>query len=122
REIHGNLADYLVHVVQRAKRIRSIVASRNSVKDSDLRFFLALLLNLPSRTWIFRLIEERFPEETPQDLCLRWLQRIGDEEKLSNAFFELAQKAQLGLDRFGARLRAALPFESKDARNEAILR
>ena len=121
REVHGHLADHLVQMVKSRKRTASIVAARNSVKDPDLRFFLALLLNLPSRTWVYQLTQERFPRDLPELLCRQWLQRLRDEESLSNAFFELAKKAQLGADTFGARLKAALPFERGDPRTEMIL-
>jgi hypothetical protein len=122
REVHGQLADHLVHIVKRAKREASIIASRNSVKDPELRFFLALLLNLPSRTWIYRLIQGSFPGYSPELLCCQWLKRLRDEESMSSAFFELAKKTKLGQDRFGARLGSAIPFEREDPRTEAILR
>jgi hypothetical protein len=121
RNVHGHLAEHLVQIVKSAKRTASLVAARNSVKDPELRFFLALLLNLPSRAWMYRLIKESFPRELPEILCRRWLQRLRDEESLSNAFFELAKKVNLGADAFGARLKAAVPFEREDPRTEAIL-
>ena len=124
REVHGHLAEHLVQMVKSRKRQASIVAARNSVKDPDLRFFLALLLNLPSRTWVYQLIQERFPRDLPEILCRQWLQRLRDEASLSNetAFFELVNKVHLGVDTFGLRLKAALPFERGDPRTEVILR
>jgi hypothetical protein len=123
REVHGHLAEHLVQMVKSSKRRASIVAARNSVKDPDLRFFLALLLNLPSRRWVHQLIQESFPQDLPEILCGQWLQRLRDEASLSNetAFFELVKKVNLGLDTFGLRLKAALPFERGDPRTEVIL-
>ena len=96
----------------------SILAACNSLKDPDLRFFLGLLLNLPSRTWVYQLIQENFPRDLPEILCRQWLQRLRDEASLSNetAFFELVNKVHLGVDTFGLRLKAALPFERGDPR------
>lgn len=92
------------------------------MKDPELRFFLALLLNLPSRTWIYRVIERTFPGSAPETLFYKWLKRLRDQESLSNAFFELAKKANVGGDILGARLKAAVQFGLEDPRTEVILR
>ena len=121
-EVHGHLAEHLAQQVKSAKRKESIILARNEIKDPELRFFLAMLLNLPTRTWIYRLIREEFPEKSPEGLCCQWLKRLRDQERLSSAFIELAKKANLGTDIFRARLNAAVPFERSDPRSEAFLR
>jgi len=121
-DVHGQLAGHLTPWVRSKKRETSLVLARKEVKDSELRFFLALLLNLPSRTWIYRLIREKFPESSAEDLCCQWLKRLREQERLSSAFIELAKKANLGSDLFRARLNAAVPFERSDPRSEAFLR
>ena len=122
REVHGDLAEHLAQMVKSEKRRTSLMSARNGVKDPDLRFFLALLLNLPSRPWIDRIIRERFPGTPPEILCCQWLGRLRDEEDLSRVFIELARKANVGRDLFQARLKAAVPFEPADSRREAIFR
>jgi hypothetical protein len=122
REVHGHLSEHLAQMVKSEKRRTSLISARNGVTDPNLRFFLALLLNLPSRPWIHRFIQENFPETSPEILCCQWLGRLRDEESLSRVFIELAKKANVGRDRFQARLKAAVPFEPADARREAIFR
>lgn len=121
REAHGPLAEHLEQMVRSRKRTASLVHARQSVKDPELRFFLALLLNLPSRTWIYRVIQENHSGTSPEILCCQWLMRLADEESLSNAFFELAQKAKLGGDILGARLKAAISCGRVDTRAQTIL-
>ena len=121
QDVHGHLAEHLAQWVKSAKRRESLTLARKEVKDPELRFFLALLLNLPSRTWIYRLIRDKFPENSPEELCFQWLQRLRAQERLSNAFIELAKKANLGADLFPARLNAAVPFERSDPRSDAFL-
>lgn len=122
REIHGDLTQYLEHSVRSRNRESSIIATRNSVEDPDLRFFLALLLNVPSREWIDRLVEDQYPAERPESLYCQWLKRLSDEESLATAFRNLAEEAQLGRYRFCARLGRAFPFENEDPRIDQILR
>jgi hypothetical protein len=122
REVHGHLSEHLAQMVKSEKRRTSLISARNGVTDPNLRFFLALLLNLPSRAWIHRFVQESFPGTSPEILCCQWLGRLRDEESLSRAFIELAKKANVGRDRFQARLKAAVPFEPADARREAIFR
>ena len=120
--IYGRLVQHLEQQIKAAKRRESIILVRNDIKDPDLRFFLALLLNLPSCTWLYRFIGEIFPENVPEDLCCQWLKRLRDQERLSGAFIELAKKANLTTDLFRTRLNAAIPFERGDPRSEAFLR
>lgn len=122
-ERHGELADNLIEVLHTAKRESSVASARGVVVDSDLRFFLALLLNGLSRAQIQRLLSDRFPEQDPDSLCVHWLAQLskfGNESK-QNAIFNLQERAGLARYRFPSRLAAALPFDPEDFRTEALL-
>jgi hypothetical protein len=119
---HGEHAEHLETLIQSSKRKSSIIASRNSIKDSDLRFFLALLLNTPSRDWMLRLIRDRYPDQRAEEFCLRSLKQLREAESLTAAFYELASKAKLGQDRLGARLGAAIEYKTDDPRTDEVLR
>jgi len=82
---HGSLVGQLTPCLQEQEREIKIVARREKVHDPVYRFFLALLLNVPDRPSIYRLIRERFPDGDPEQLVLRWMQ-------------EMAEKKLLGLD------------------------
>jgi hypothetical protein len=77
------------------KMLRSMVASeverevvhlRRLVHEPSHRFFLALLLNLPGRNQIYKLIGERFPSADPGSLALRWLGEIFRESRMGLRF------------------------------------
>jgi len=51
------------------------------VHDPVHRFFLALLLNVPSREELFRLIAQRFSGEDPRSLAIKWLGEIFEKEQ-----------------------------------------
>lgn len=107
---------------QEVKRSRSLIATRDTVTDPDLRFFIALLLNTPSREWIYKLCAARYPGQDPEAFCVEALDRLRGREQLANAFSDLVQKAKLGQYRFGARLGNAIQFEQGDARVTEMLK
>jgi len=63
-------------------RINRILGLRSVVHDATHRFFLALLLNIPAREEIYKLISTRYRSEDPQALCLRWLGEIFSEQRV----------------------------------------
>jgi hypothetical protein len=122
RDRHGDLSDHFESLVAVMERERSIVNARRSVRDPELRFFLALILNVPSRAELLRLVEQRFPNEDPHTLCRRWLAKLSDKSGLARAFQELASKAQLSRDyQLTRRLGAALSFAKDDPRTKFLL-
>jgi hypothetical protein len=54
-----------------------IVRRRNFITATELRFFLALLLNVPDRDQIARLVRDRFPDADPTDKILDWIAELG---------------------------------------------
>jgi len=78
---HGAKARPLLPVLEEIVRRDAIVAMRAMVTDPDLRFFLALLLNIPDRKQILEMIADRYkgaPLDTIQQWVLELLQQ--DEE------------------------------------------
>jgi hypothetical protein len=73
---HGPLADYVRPTLEGINRRDAIVAMRSSVADVEHRFFLALLLNVPERETILRLVAQRFPGP-PIQTILRWCGELG---------------------------------------------
>jgi hypothetical protein len=88
RRRHGAVVDELARAVREGVRRRAIHRLRREVKDPDLRFFLALLQNLPDRDAIYRLVAERLGGADPRAAVLRW---IG----------ELSGTARIGVDTSG---------------------
>jgi hypothetical protein len=78
---HGAKARPLLPTLEEIVRRDAIVAMRAMVTDPDLRFFLALLLNIPDRKQILEMIADRYkgaPLDTIQQWALELLQQ--DEE------------------------------------------
>lgn len=73
---HGEVADLLIPTFEEQWRQKDIIRRRGEVKDEDHRFFLALLLNVPDRANILKLITERFPTPDPVDLIADWIKEL----------------------------------------------
>ena len=76
RARHGELADRLLPVLEEKWRQNEIARRRDQIKGEDHRFFLALLLNVPERTTILRLVKERFPDRDAIDLVVSWVSEL----------------------------------------------
>jgi hypothetical protein len=72
KERHGERADILPKVFAHKDKIDEIIKRRNFVKNSEHRFFLALLMNVEGKEEIFSLVKQRFPDAEPLDKILDW--------------------------------------------------
>jgi hypothetical protein len=73
RDTHGDLADCLLPVIEEQNRVNDIVRRRQFITTPEHRFFLALLLNVPSRVKLQELVKERFPDKDALDTVLDWV-------------------------------------------------
>jgi len=71
----GAPADAFRPTLEASGRIASIATLRNDVVDVDHRFFLALLMNLPSRAAILDQVAARVPGD-PAATAVRWLREL----------------------------------------------
>jgi len=76
RNKHGRLADLLPPVFEEGWRQAEITRRRTEIKGQDHRFFLALLLNVPDRATVLRLVKEKFPETDAVDLIVSWVREL----------------------------------------------
>ncbi len=74
---HGALAGFVMPTLEDIVRRDRIVGFRSTIADVEHRFFLALLLNVPTRADIIRLVENRYPGKA-QATILRWAEELGD--------------------------------------------
>ena len=122
RAAHGDIVDLLAPVLEQMQSRTLVARTRSSVRDHDLRLFLALLMNLPSREWLFKLLQTQFPDRPAPDFCVDALSRLGEAESMTAQFMELASKAKMGSNRFSARLGHALPEGVSADERQSILR
>jgi hypothetical protein len=77
RSVHGELTDKVLPVLEEYERQMSIVHRRGTITKDAHRFFLALLLNVSSRTKILELVGQRYPEQEPVETILDWVEELG---------------------------------------------
>lgn len=83
RAVHGDLVAYIVAALAEQDIRTRIVAHRTRVRDPELRFFLALLLNVPTGPAIHRLVATRYPERGPTtNIIAGWLAQLADVQAL----------------------------------------
>ncbi len=72
---HGRLAEFVAPTLDEIIRRDTLVEFRGAVTEVEHRFFLALLLNVPSRGVILSLVAQRFPG-APIDTIMRWVEEL----------------------------------------------
>ena len=76
RKKHGRLIDYLLPVLAETQRQSDLLRRRQFITSNEHRFFLALLLNVPSARKILELVRARFPEDDPIERVLDWVMEL----------------------------------------------
>ena len=71
----AELAEHLLASFEDSARRFSITTRRRLIQDPELRFFMALLLNLPTREKIVSLIEARY-HQPPIELIMSWIEAL----------------------------------------------
>jgi hypothetical protein len=75
------LVGHILPCLKEGTRVSRLASLRASVHDTTHRFFLALLLNVPHREEMYRLVTQRFPASDPKALVVQWLGEIFGEER-----------------------------------------
>ena len=73
---HGALAAGVAATLQEDVRRSVIKSLRSTIIEPEHRFFLALLMNAPTRDDLFSLVKQRFPKEAPVAVVLRWVEEL----------------------------------------------
>jgi hypothetical protein len=73
-----HVIDSMELAVKEEARVRKLNRLRSVIHDADLRFFLALLLNVPKRETLLALVAERFGTADPESLVVDWVRQMSD--------------------------------------------
>lgn len=73
---HGALAAGVAATLKEDVRRTVIKSMRSSIIEPEHRFFLALLMNAPTRDDLLALVAQRFPDEAPAATVLRWVEEL----------------------------------------------
>jgi len=111
RAHHGDVADRLVEALQSMRIESNLVDARRHTRDPELRFFLALLLNVPDGAEIYRLVAQRYPDRDPRESCAAWIARLASPDTMLDALVREGALARTRRDTRGlvARLSGLLP-------------
>ena len=102
---HGSIAAGVAATLKEDAR-RSIIKSlRGTVIEPEHRFFLALLMNAPTRDDLLALVAQRFRDEDPVAIVLRWVEELTEASDAGVAILdasfpqtlEVESEAQPGL-------------------------
>ena len=75
--VHGELTDLVLPVLEEHERQMSIIQRRGTITKDAHRFFLALVLNISSREKILELVKQRCPDQDPVETILDWVEELG---------------------------------------------
>jgi hypothetical protein len=123
RDRHGDLVDALAESLRVQRKLETLGNCRQDLKDPDLRFLLALLMNANDREVLLRLLHQRHPGADPVHTCAALLARLSTSKgemtrKLAQALGEAKSHALL----LGSRLGVALPDQASPEDAEQLYR
>jgi len=75
---HGKIAAGVAATLKEDVRRTVIKSWRSTIVEPEHRFFLALLMNAPTRADLLALVAQRFPKEKPFAVVLRWIEELTD--------------------------------------------
>src|SRR5258706_2082727 len=85
---HGSIAAGVAATLKEDAR-RSIIKSlRGTVIEPEHRFFLALLMNAPTRDDLLALMAQRFRDEDPIAIVLRWVEELTEVSEAGVAILD----------------------------------
>lgn len=95
----------MLAVLEESDKRRQAVARRDAASDDELRFFWALLINVPDRKAILDLVKQRYPNEAVSAVVKRCLEKAGFDPPA----IALAEALMAGCrnEELAARMRAA---------------
>jgi hypothetical protein len=73
---HGRLASGVGATLHEEVRRNGIKAMRGLILEPEHRFFLALLMNAPTRADLLALVAQRFSKPAPIEIVMRWAQEL----------------------------------------------
>lgn len=85
RTAHGDLVDLIAPVLEEENRQNNLTSRRAQITGEDHRFFLALLLNVQSRTHVLELVKHRVPDRDPVDTITDWVEELSSIRVLGSS-------------------------------------
>ncbi len=87
---HGDLAKGVPGTLAECLRRETLTGMRHHISDPDHRFFLALLMNVPTREDIFAFISKRVPDQPPIATILEWAEEMIEPDDFGISLLDAA--------------------------------
>lgn len=113
---HGELAKGVPSTLAECRRRQVITQMRGYIEDPHHRFFLALLMNVPTRADVFALISGRFPDQSPTATILDWAEELIEPTDFGLAILDAAfpESLDVPIQNQGEMLTSALKHALED--------
>jgi len=85
---HGALAAGVLATLEECVRRDVIKGMRGMITEPEHRFFLALLMNVPTRADLLALVAQRFPKKSPAETVLRWAAELTELSEFGIAILD----------------------------------
>ena len=95
---HGSPAAGIPLTLEECVRRDLIAGLRGRITAPEHRFFLALLLNVPTKTDLLALVAQRFPGEPPVETVLRWIEELVEQTDFGIAILDACFPEDLDVD------------------------
>jgi hypothetical protein len=99
RKKHGPLAAGVAATLHEEVRRNNIKAMRGSILEPEHRFFLALLMNAPTRADLLKLVASRYPKQQPAAVVLRWAGELMEATDEAVTILDAVFPESLGIER-----------------------
>jgi hypothetical protein len=76
---YGEIVDEILRALNEVSRRRGLHLLRRQIRQPEGRLFLALLQNLPNRDAILQILQEQYPEITPQATLQRLVTQFAEQ-------------------------------------------
>lgn len=122
---HGRLAVAVGASLEEDARRGAIKGMRSAVVEPEHRFFLALLMNAPTRADLLALVGQRYPKQPPADVVGRWAEELTELTDDGVAILDAAfpESVRVELEAQPATFAAAFRhFVGRDKKRPAALR
>jgi hypothetical protein len=96
---HGALATGVAATLREEVRRNVIKSLRGSILEPEHRFFLALLMNAPTRADLLSLVKQRFKKQPPVEIVMRWMQELMETTDGGVTILDASFPESLAIDR-----------------------
>lgn len=87
---HGPASALIAPTLEQCVHRDSIKNMRSRIADPEHRFFLALLMNVTSKSDVLTLVSQRYPEVKPVETILRWAEELADVSEDGTSILDAA--------------------------------